>query len=192
MGWTDKHPEKIFPDIEGVIVTRKQIAARVRELGEEIARVYDGGEVTILGVLTGSLIFLADLIRELPMRLRVSVVGIRSYPDAAMVSQGATLTMAPELDFAGRDVLVIDDILDTGQTLQLLLDIVTRNKPASLRTCILLSKDRPELPDRPKADFIGFQVPRRFVVGYGLDHDNLYRNLPDICILKADSPPEMK
>jgi hypoxanthine phosphoribosyltransferase len=173
--------------IERVLVPRDRIAARVHELATRLAEEYRGTELTILAVLTGSLIFLADLVRNMPLMMRLDVVSISSYPGAATRSQGPRFRLAPAVELAGRDVLIIDDILDSGQTLQLLVDAIAPYHPASLRTCVLLRKDRPDVDDRIEADYAGFDVPDEFVIGYGLDHDLLYRNLPDICVLR--DPP---
>ena len=173
--------------IDRVLVPRERIAARVRELARQLADEYEGAELTIIAVLTGSLIFLADLVRSMPLMMRLDVVSVSSYPGASVRSQGPQLRLAPAVDLAGRDVLIVDDILDSGQTLRLLVEAIERQNPASLRTCVLLRKLRPDITDRVEADWAGFDVPDEFVIGYGLDHDHLYRNLPDICVLK-DAP----
>lgn len=176
---------EVYPDIARVLLSREQIADRVRELSREIAQRHEGGELTIVAVLTGSLVFLADLIRELSLPVRVSLVTIRSYPGTATRSQGPRLVFPPEEDFAGRNVLLLDDILDGGETLELLANTVETMAPASLASCVLLYKDRPDRPDRVRPEFVGFDVPDEFVVGYGLDFGDRYRNLPDICVLKS-------
>ena len=170
-------------DIKYVVVNRRQIARRVGALARQIAAAYDRQELSLLAAMTGSLIFLADLIRRLPLRMRLNVVSISSY-GSAMQSRGPRLLTPLPGDFAAKNVLIIDDILDSGQTLELLLKKVRAMNPASLRSCVLLEKNRPDLPHRVQADFVGFHIPDNFVVGYGLDYDSLYRNLPDICVLK--------
>ncbi|MFB3894628.1 MAG: hypoxanthine phosphoribosyltransferase [Phycisphaerae bacterium] len=174
----------LYRDIARVAVPRRRIAAGVRRLASRIADAYPDGEVTILAVLTGSLIFLADLMRRLPLRMRVEVVSVVSYPGTAVRSRGAKVLGPVPASLRGRNVLIVDDILDSGRTLAKLLSAVAAQRPAAVRTCVLLRKRRPDLPRRPTADFVGFDVPDEFVVGYGLDFDNLYRNLPDICVLK--------
>lgn len=172
-------------DIDRVLFSRPRIAARVGELAREISRHYAQCEqLTIVAVLTGSLIFLADLIRQMPLRLRLDLVSICSYPGPAIRSQGPRFTLPLAADLAGKDVLVVDDILDSGQTLAALLEEIRAQGPASVRACVLLRKDRQDLPHRLAVDFFGFDVANEFVVGYGLDFDHLYRNLPDICVLK--------
>lgn len=174
--------------IAKVLISQDQIAQRVADLAEQINRQYAGEELTIVGVLTGAFVFLADVMRKLAMPVRMDVVIVSSYPGDAVRSQGARLTMPPAGNLAGKHVLVVDDILDSGRTLSFLLEYIGAMKPASLRTCVLLRKDRSDLDERVDADFVGFDIPDEFVVGYGLDYDDLHRNLPDICVLAP--PPQ--
>jgi len=170
-------------DIERVLVTREQIRRRVARLGREVSRAYAGRELTIVAVLTGSLIFLADLIRQMPTRVRICVISVSSYVGKSTKSNGKpTLSKLPDIH-PGADVLIVDDILDTGNTLGALVDTVREMGAASVRTCVLLQKRHAAGP-RLGADFVGFEVGEEFVVGYGLDHDNLYRNLPEVCVLR--------
>ena len=178
-----------YPDLGPVVVARDRIARRVEELSLRIADRFAGREVTILAVLTGSLVFLADLIRHLPLCVRVSLVGVRSYPGRATRSQGVRITQPDLEDLAGRHVLVVDDILDGGGTLAALLHRAGRMSPASLASCVLLRKRRDDLPDRVPADYVGFDIPDEFVVGYGLDFDDRYRNLPDVRVLRRAGQP---
>ncbi len=166
-----------------VLVPRRQIAQRVFQLAVDINACYAGCELTVVGVLTGSVIFLADLVRELSMPIRLDVVNVCSYPGTATRSEGPQLTMPPAGDLAGRHILIVDDILDSGRTFDFLMEFCQDMKPASVRTCVFLRKDRPDVPERDEVDFVGFDIPDMFVVGYGLDFDDLYRNLPDLCVL---------
>lgn len=184
-------------DIAKVLIDRKAIAARVESLAAQIAGDVtreagepggDGTEITLVPILVGSVIFLADLIRHLPMRMQIRVMTVASYPGTATSSQGAkvnaTLTTLPErLD--GRHVLVVDDILDSGNTLRLVTDVIRQRNPVSVRTCVLLRKQRPEAMGFP-VDYVAFDIPDEFVVGYGLDYDDYYRNLPDIVTLRPE------
>ena len=174
----------LYRDVDRVLFTRQQIRQRVRTLAEQIAHAYAGRDLTIVAVLTGAMIFLADLIREMPMLMRIDVTSISSYPGQATRSVGPTVLAPPRTDLADRDVLLVDDILDSGQTLTRLLELVGELGPRDLRSCVLLRKKRADLPDRRDADWAGFDVPDEFVVGYGLDYGHLYRNLPEICVLK--------
>ena len=181
------------PDPNGalrVIIPRDRIASRIVELAEGLTACYGQGELTIVGVMTGVFVFLADLMRNLAMPIRLDVVSVCSYPGESTKSCGPQLILPPAGDLTGKDVLVVDDILDSGRTMTFLLDLISAAKPASLRTCVLLRKDLGESVERPDADFIGFDVPDVFVVGYGLDYDDLYRGLPDICVLDPSGAGE--
>lgn len=177
----------LHPDIARVVVPRDEIARRIDELTAQITSCYRGREVTFLAVLTGSLIFLADLIRRLPLKIRVEVVSASSYRGEAIEPEDLQLRIPPGSNLEGRNVLVVDDILDTGRTLEMILDRTRSCGPASLRTCVLLSKVRDESYRRITPDFCGFTVDPEFVVGYGLDYNDLYRDLPDICVLRGEA-----
>jgi hypoxanthine phosphoribosyltransferase len=171
-------------DIAGVLIPRHRIAERLDELARVITKAYPQGELTVVAALTGSVIFLSDLIRRLPLRLRLDVVRVSSYPDRSTASRGPSVQGVSVGDLLGRHVLVIDDILDTGKTLEMVRGLVLAGGPASVRTCVLISKRRDDLPGRVAADFVGFDIDDQFVVGYGLDYGDLYRNLPDVCLLR--------
>ena len=171
-----------------VLISRRQIAERVQAVAEQIDACYDRTPFVILTVLTGSIVFLSDLIRHLRGPLEIAVTAVRSYPGPATRSQGPETILPTETDLAGRHVLILDDILDSGRTLALLQQAVAQHAPASCRACVLLRKDRSDLAGRPSADFVGFDVPDQFVIGYGLDHNGLYRNLPDVRVFDESSP----
>lgn len=182
-------------DIDQVLIDRQRIAERVRavaaELVEDLAHdspSEDELDLTIIPVLTGSLIFLADLIRQLPLRMRIHLVSISSYPGVSTSSKGTTiregLTDLPE-SLRGHHVLVVDDILDSGKTLTLVRDLLEEYEPASLRTCVLLRKQRESAMAFP-VDYVCFDIPDQFIVGYGLDFNDYYRNLPDIVTLRPE------
>jgi hypoxanthine phosphoribosyltransferase len=177
-------------DIESVLIPQQRIAQRVNELAQEILRDHQAlepdprnVEITLIPILTGAVIFCADLMRALSVKLRIGLLTVTSYPGASIRSQGASLLSQQLGDLTGRHVLLIDDILDSGGTLKLVIPVLKSLNPASVKTCVLLSKDRPSARE-VAADYIGFQIPDAFVVGYGLDYDNYYRNLPDIVTLK--------
>lgn len=174
-------------DIAQVLFTREQIAQRVAEMAEEIARTYEDQDagLTLVTILSGSLIFLADLIRCLPIRMKIGLITVSSYAGATTTSRGAKLLTELNADVRGRHVLVVDDILDTGKTLRLVLERLNGRAPASMRTCVLLRKPAKAPPD-VHADFVGFDIDDVFVVGYGLDYNDLYRNYPHIGILRAE------
>jgi len=174
--------EAFSPDIADVLISRDRIAERVEQLAGAITAAYPDGELTIVAVLTGSLVFLADLIRRLPLRLRLGVACVSSYPGQATSSRDPGVVIAPTGELQGRHVLIVDDILDSGRTIELLRERILSAAPAGVRTCVLLAKRRDDLSGRGAADFTGFHIEDRFVVGYGLDYGGLYRNLPDICL----------
>ncbi|MFP4052312.1 MAG: hypoxanthine phosphoribosyltransferase [Phycisphaerae bacterium] len=176
--------------LDRVLVDRDRIAARVDELGRQIAETYRDQDLTIMAVLTGSMIFLADLIRRIPLMMHIDVVSISSYPGRSTTTRGPRWLLPISTDLKDRNVLVIDDILDSGLTLQAMLSAVRAMEPASLRSCVLLRKERPDLETRFEPDFVGFDIPNEFVVGYGLDFDNLYRNVPEICLLSEHATGE--
>jgi hypoxanthine phosphoribosyltransferase len=164
-----------------VLVTAEQIRQSIDRLAAEINRREEGRPLTVIAVLTGSIIFLADLIRQLKMPLRVGVIQAKSYAGTERGSLAVNSDMLPEI--AGRDVLVLDDIFDTGHTLQEVLGLVAEFRPRSVRTAVLLLKQGKQLVAlRP--DYVGFEVPDVFVVGYGLDHNDAFRNLPYLAALE--------
>jgi hypoxanthine phosphoribosyltransferase len=179
-------------DIERVLISQQQIARRVRELAEQITADHTpapgvaGGpqaEITIVPILTGALVFCADLIRHIPMHMQIGLLTVSSYPGASIRTQGSQVIGRQIGDLSGRHVLIVDDILDSGGTLKLVQPILHEAGAASVKTCVLLRKDRPAAREVP-VEYVGFEIPDEFVVGYGLDFNNYYRNLPDIVTLK--------
>lgn len=170
-------------DLEKILVSREQIARRVGEMAGELAESYCGEELTILVVLTGALMVAADLVRKLPLKVLIEPVSVSSYPGLATRSEEPKFRLPLPEDLAGRNVLIVDDIFDSGQTMAILTEAAYVKGARSVRTCALLKKDRPDLPDRGGVDLYGFDIPDEFVVGYGLDFDGHYRNLPDIGVL---------
>ncbi len=169
--------------VSRVLVSEQQIASRVRALaGEIVSAVPEGGEMLVVSVMTGALFFTADLVRAMPRRLRCGIVTVSSYGGTRTTSRGASLASALPEGAKGRHVLIVDDILDTGGTLRLLRAAMERQEPASVRTCVLLRKLRPEALATP-CEFVGFDIPDVFVVGCGLDYDDLYRNMPFVGVL---------
>lgn len=182
-----RDPEEGRPAVE-ILLSEAQIQARVAELGRRIEADYRGKPLTIVAVLTGSLILLADLIRCIHGPLRVALLQASSYKGAT-TSAGALIineSFAP--DVAGRDVLLLDDILDTGHTLATLVHRMADRGALSVRTAVLLRKvGRQEV--RLEPDYCGFTIPDRFVVGYGLDYDDDYRHLPYVAVLDGPAAP---
>lgn len=174
-------------DIDQVLIPRERIHQRVRELARQITADFTASdsspEITIVPVLTGAMIFCGDLIREIPITLRIGLLTVSSYPGRSVSSQGPQVIARQLEDVRDRNVLLLDDILDTGKTLGMVVPLLRQMGAASVRTCVLLRKDRPAARAFP-ADYVGFDIPDQFVVGYGLDFDNYYRNLPEIVTLK--------
>lgn len=170
------------PPLE-ILISASAIESRVRALGEQLARDYDGKPLTIVGVLTGSLIVLSDLIRQIGLPLRVGLLQASSYRGATTTTADVLLVnegFAPDVN--GRDVLLLDDILDTGRTLATLVNHMRDRGARSVRTAVLLRKlGRQVVAIEP--DYVGFEIPDRFVVGYGLDYDDEYRHLPYVAVL---------
>jgi hypoxanthine phosphoribosyltransferase len=176
-------------DAERVLISQARIADRVRELAEQITADHTNPgargsiEITIMPILTGAMIFAADLIRHLPMRMRIGLLTVSSYPGRSVQSQGAMMLSRQIGDVSGRRVLLVDDIVDSGGTIRLVQQVLRGLGPASLKTCVLLRKATAAAGEAP-VDYVGFDIPDEFVVGYGLDFDDYYRNLPDIVTLK--------
>ncbi len=172
--------------IATVLFDSDQIAARIAELGRQITLDYADRSLTLVGVLRGAAFFLTDLARTIDLPLSLDFLAVSSYGNQT-TSQGR-VRIIKDLDdtVTDRDILIVEDIIDTGLTLSYLVDVLRQRKPASLRICALL--DKPERRQRPvHADYTGFVIPDAFVVGYGLDYAQHYRNLPYIGILKPEA-----
>lgn len=165
-----------------VLISAEEIRGRVADLAVDIRKEFQGRPFTVVGVLTGSLVFLADLIRQIDLPLQIGLINASSYRGTATTP--GELTIQDELlpDIRGRHLLLLDDILDTGQTVTRLVDHLREKGAASVRTCVLLRKiGRQRVPFEP--DYCGFAIPDRFVIGYGLDYNDEYRHLPYIGVL---------
>ena len=171
-------------DIDKVLISEEEIRRRVGELASQVESDFAGRDLVVVGLLTGTLMFLADLVREIDLPLRLDFIGVSSYGDGTE-SCKLMFTKELKLDVANRDVLLVDDILDTGKTLRAVINKLGGMTPRQVRTCVLLSKKARREYDIP-ADYIGFEIPDEFVVGYGLDYAEKYRNLPSIGILKPE------
>jgi hypoxanthine phosphoribosyltransferase len=170
------------PEPFAELISADAIAARVAELGAQITRDYAahaGSEVVVIAVLKGSVIFLADLVRHIAAPIYVDFIGISSYGDATVSSGVVQITQDLSRPIEGKHVIVVEDIVDTGHTVHYLLENLRTRRPASVRLCSLLHK--PDRAERPVTiDYLGFTIPNKFVVGYGLDIAQQYRNLPFI------------
>jgi len=167
--------------VKEILFTDAQIARRVKSLAREIERDFRGRELVVVSLLNGTVLFLADLIRHLNLPLRLDFIGVSSY-GAGTESGDLVFTKELRLDVRGRDVLLLDDILDTGKTLSRVIPRLQALKPRRIRTCVLLDKPARRAHD-VEADYVGFEIPDFFVVGYGLDFAERYRNLPFVGVL---------
>ena len=171
-------------DIDKVLISEEEIRRRVGELASQVESDFAGRDLVVVGLLTGTLMFLADLVREIDLPLRLDFIGVSSYGDGTE-SCKLMFTKELKLDVVNRDVLLVDDILDTGKTLRAVINKLEGMSPRQVRTCVLLSKKARREYDIP-ADYIGFEISDEFVVGYGLDYAEKYRNLRHIGILKPE------
>lgn len=173
-------------DIDHILVSEEDLQAKVAELGAQISADYEGKDLLLVSILKGAVVFMADLMRAVSIPCGIDFMVVSSYGGANTSSTGLVKIIKDlDQDLSGKDVLIVEDILDTGITLSHLMPMLQMRKPNSLRLCTILSK-----PSRRKSDiepdYCGFEVPDEFVVGYGLDYDEKYRNLPYVGVLKPE------
>lgn len=172
-------------DISKVLFSKEEIYKKVKELGTKITQDYEDKDLVIIGVLTGSIVFVSDLIREIDIPLEVSLIKVSSYGNSQVSSGIVKINQDTDINIEGKDVLIVEDIIDTGLTLKNLVELLTTRKPKSINICTMFDK-----PERRKVEidvsYIGLKVPDEFIVGYGLDYAGKYRNLPYIGVLKAE------
>ncbi len=178
--------QSMHQDIDHVLVSEEQLQAKVAELGARISADYEGRDLLLVSILKGAVVFMADLMRAVTIPCAIDFMVVSSYGGANTSSTGLVKIIKDlDQDLSGKDVLIVEDILDTGITLSHLMPMLQMRNPRSLRLCTILSK-----PSRRKAeiepDYCGFEVPDEFVVGYGLDYDEKYRNLPYVGVLKPE------
>lgn len=169
-------------DISDVLFTERQIAVMVERIGKEISRDYKDKNLLLVSVLKGSVVFMADLMRSVDIPARIDFMATSSYGSGAKTSGVVKIIKDLDIELAGYDMVIVEDILDSGKTLSYLLEIIKSRNPKSIRLCTLFDKpDRREVD--VKADYVGSEIPDEFIVGYGLDYDEKYRNLPFVGIL---------
>lgn len=172
-------------DIKNIMLSEEEIAKRVKELGKQLTEEYKGRELLIVGVLKGCMLFLSDLVRTIDIPLTMDFMVVSSYGTATKSSGVVRIIKDLEREIEGKDVLIVEDIVDSGLTLSYLIENLKTRNPKSIKVCSLLDK-----PDRRKAkvdiEYVGFKIPDEFVVGYGLDYAERYRNLPFVCVLKPE------
>ena len=175
-------PEK---DIQEVLFSEEELDERVRDIAAEIEKDYEGKEVMLISVLRGSFVFMADLCRRIDLPCTVDFMAVSSYGKGTSSSGQVQITKDLSSDISGKHIIVVEDILDSGNTLSYLLKLLEQRNPASIRLCTLL--DKPERRVKPvEVHYSGFSIPDAFVVGYGLDYAEKYRNMPYIGILKPE------
>jgi hypoxanthine phosphoribosyltransferase len=172
-----------------VLLRSSAIQKRVREMGAQISKDYKGQRIHLIGVLKGAAIFMSDLIRQIRVEVSLDFMSVSSYGHGSETSGQVRLIKDLDTSIEGLNVIVVEDILDTGLTLGYLLRVLQQRKPGSLKIAALLDKPERRIKKDVKADYIGFQIPNEFVVGYGLDYAERYRNLKDVCILSL--PPDL-
>jgi hypoxanthine phosphoribosyltransferase len=178
---TARVPTRWRKEVQRVLITDEQIARRVAAMSRQIQRDFAGRELVVVSLLTGTVMFLADLIRNLSLPLRLDFMGVSSY-GAGTESGQLVFTKELRVSVHGRDVLLVDDILDTGKTMSRVLAKLRALQPKRIKTCVLLNKKARRV-EQVEADYVGFEIPDLFVVGYGLDFAERYRNLPFVGVL---------
>jgi hypoxanthine phosphoribosyltransferase len=181
-----QHQVDLHADIGEILVSEADISAKVTELGARISAAYEGRPITLVSVLKGSLPFMADLMRAITIPVRIDLMEVSSYGGTATESSGLVRILKDlSASIAGEDVLIVEDIIDTGLTLNYLIRYLRGKNPATLRICTLLDKPARRLVDIP-VDYRGFTIPDQFVVGYGLDYGEIYRNLRFVGVLRRE------
>lgn len=178
-------PWKPEGDLDRVLIETDTLQARVRELAEQISRDYEGRPLVLVGVLKGAVMFLMDLARNINLPLELDFMATSSYGASSETSGIVRILKDLDASIEGKDVLIIEDIVDTGLTLRYVIENLTTRQPRSIRVCGLLVKERARAQEVP-VDYVGFRIPDQFVVGYGLDYAERYRNLPYIGVLKPE------
>ena len=180
-----KPDARLYNDMKEILISHEEVLTAVRKLGEMITADYAGKEPVMVCVLKGACIFYADLLREIDLHITMDFVIASSYGSGTQSTGNVMIKKDLDFDIQGRDVIIVEDIVDSGVTLSFLKRMLTDRGAASIRIATLLDKPA-RRKNNLKADYFCFTIPNEFVVGYGLDYDERYRNLPDICILKPE------
>jgi hypoxanthine phosphoribosyltransferase len=177
--------KKTYENIERILISKDELSQRVKELGAQITKDFEGEEVIVVGVLKGSVLFMTDLIREIDLPMDIDFMVVSSYEGSTVSSGNVKIIKDVNIDVAGKNVIIVEDIIDSGRTMYSLRELFQVRDCKEFKICTLLDKK-----ERRKieidADYVGFDVPNEFVVGYGLDYDGKYRNLEDIGVLKPE------
>ena len=175
-----------YEDVKSVLVSKEELEKRVTEIGAEITRDYEGKELLMVCILRGSAIFFADLVRAIDIPVKLDFMAISSYGQGTKSSGEVRMIKDLSTKIEGMDVIVVEDIIDSGYTINYLKNLLLQRNPASLKICTLL--DKPERREvEIDGDYVGFAIPNEFVIGYGLDYAQKYRNLPEVCIIKPEA-----
>lgn len=177
--------EKIYNDIEKVLFSKEELKERIKELGKQITEDLQGEDVLVIGVLKGCILFLSDLIREIDLKVDLDFMICSSYENGTSSSGNVKIIKDVNVDVKDKVILVVEDIIDSGRTMANLKEIFKVRRCKDFKICTLLDKKERRVVDID-ADYIGFDVPNEFVVGYGLDYAGRYRNLPEVCVLKPE------
>ena len=184
-------PSSPFAPFDDVLITPERLRERIAELGAEITADYPGSNLLLIGVLKGSVFFMADLARAIDLPLEMDFMAVSSYGNATESSGVVRVLKDLDAPIEGRDVLIVEDIIDSGRTLSYLVELLQQRRPASIEICTLLTK-----PERAEVDidcrYIGFEIPNKFVVGYGLDYAERFRNLEYICCMDEANLPAIE
>lgn len=172
-------------DVGEVLITSKDIKGKTAELAHRIMADYKGKDLLLVCILKGGLMFLADLMRQIDLPLEIDFMAVSSYGDSTESSGVVRILMDLETNIQGRNVLIVEDIIDTGRTLNYIIQNLRTRHPASLKICTLLNKTARRVLDIP-VHYVGFEIPDKFVIGYGLDYGEIYRNLPFVGVLKPE------
>lgn len=176
----------MHPDVKEILFNEEQIAARVAQLGRQISEDYAGEEVIVVCVLNGAMPFTADLLRKLEGQVRLDTIAASSYGNGTISSGTVKITKELKTDIVGRNVLLVDDVFDTGLTMSLLVETLQARGAKSIKSCVFLDKTaRHSVVYRP--DYVGYEIPDAFVIGYGLDYNEQYRQLPYVGIIKSEA-----
>ena len=171
--------------IERVLITKEELDKQVEELGKRISKDYEGKELVIIGVLKGGFIFLSDLARKITIPVDLDFMSVSSYGDSSKSSGVVKIIKDLDTNIDGKHVLIVEDIIDTGLTLNHLVELLKTRGPLSVKICAALDKPSRRLAD-VKVEYKGIEIPDEFVIGYGLDYAGKYRNIPEVCVLKKD------
>ncbi len=177
--------EHLMNDIKHVLVSREELEKRVAEIGRQITEDYQGRDVVLVGILKGAMPFLCDLMRAIDLPLTIDTMCVSSYGNSTVSSGSVNIKKDLDKDIRGKDVIVVEDIIDTGITMAALVPLLKKRGAASVELSICLDKKERRVQDVP-VRYVGFSVPDEFIVGYGCDYAEKYRNLPEVCTLKSE------